>query len=127
MNKIFNQNARKEKRRSLRRRSTKAERTLWQNLRNRGFEGYKFRRQVSVGFFVLDFYCPELKLAMEVDGYTHDSDEAKKYDAERQEIIENYGVRFLHIRDEEVHEDIEKTLKNIKTEILKRIDDDKKL
>ncbi len=69
MNKIFNQNTQKEERRSLRRRSTKAERTLWQNLRERGFEGYKFRRQVSVGFFVLDFYCPELKLAIEVDGY----------------------------------------------------------
>lgn len=127
MNKIFNQKTQIEKRRALRRRSTNAERTLWQNLRNRSFEGYKFRRQVSVGFFVLDFYCPELKLAIEVDGYTHDSDEAKKCDAERQAIIENYRVRFLRIRDEEVHEDIEKTLKKIKTEILKPIDDDKKL
>ena len=127
MNKIFNQKIQKEKRRSLRRRSTKAERTLWQNLRNRGFEGYKFRRQFSVGFFVLDFYCPELKLAIEVDGYSHDSEEAKKYDTERQKIIEVYGVRFLRIRDEEVHEDIEKALKKIKTEILKRIDNDKKI
>lgn len=105
----------------MRRRSTKAERKLWQNLRNRGFEGYKFRRQVSVGFFVLDFYCPELKLAIEVDGYTHDSDEAKKYDAEREEIIENYGVRFLRIRDEEVREDIEKALKKIKAIISKLV------
>lgn len=121
MNKIFNQRIQKEKRRSLRRRSTKAERKLWQNLRNRGFEGYKFRRQVSVGFFVLDFYCPELKLAIEVDGFSHDSEEAKKYDIERQKIIEVYGVRFLRIRDEEVHEDIEKALKKIKAEISKPV------
>jgi very-short-patch-repair endonuclease len=62
MNKIFNQNKQKEKRRALRKRSAKAERMMWQNLRNRGFEGFKVRRQFSVGFFVLDFYCPELKL-----------------------------------------------------------------
>lgn len=43
---------------------------------------------------MLDFYCPELKLAIEVDGYSHDSKEAKKYDTERQKIIEIYGVRF---------------------------------
>jgi very-short-patch-repair endonuclease len=117
MKKIFNDNTQKEKRRNLRRRSTKAERLMWQNLRNRRFEGYKFRRQVSVGFFVLDFYCPQLKLAIEVDGYSHDSEEAKKYDAERQEIIENHGVRFLRIRDEEVHENIEKALDKVKAEI----------
>ncbi len=97
MNKIFNHNSQKDKRRKLRQHSTKAERDLWQNLRSRGLEGYKFRRQVSVGFFVLDFYCPELKLAIEVDGYTHDSDEAKKYDAEREEIIETYGVRLRRL------------------------------
>lgn len=119
MNKIFNKSTQKEKRRALRRRATEAERVLWRNLRDRRLEGYKFRRQVSVGYFVLDFYCPELKLAIEVDGYTHDSDDAKSYDAERQTIIETYGVRFLRIRDEEVHEDIENTLKRIKTEMLK--------
>lgn len=121
MNKIFNQTSQKEKRRQLRKRSTKAERMMWQNLRNRGLEGYKFRRQVSVGFFVLDFYCPELKLAIEVDGYTHDSDEARKYDAEREEIIETYGVRFLRIRDEEVHENIEKALDRIRAAIRKLV------
>ena len=68
MSKIFNQNAQKEKRRTLRKRSTRAEKLLWQNLRDRGLEGFKFRRQFSVGPFVLDFYCPELKLAIVVDG-----------------------------------------------------------
>lgn len=121
MNKIFNQKTQKEKRRKLRQRSTKAERMLWQNLRNRSFEGFKFRRQHSVGPFVLDFYCSELKLAIEIDGYSHDSEEAKKYDAERQKIIEGYGVRFLRIRDEEIHEHIEKELDRITAEIRKLV------
>lgn len=119
MNRIFNQKTQKEKRRALRKRSTRGERLLWQNLRNRSIEGFKFRRQHSVGPFVLDFYCPELKLAIEVDGYSHDSEESKKYDAERQKIIEVYEVRFLRIRDEEVHENIDKALDKVKTEISK--------
>lgn len=112
----------KEKRRQLRRRSTLAEKLLWRNLRNRGLAGFKFRRQYSVGYFVLDFYCPELKLAIEVDGYSHESEAAKKYDAERQEIIEVYGVRFLRITDEEVYENLEKILEKINREIEKFVE-----
>ncbi|KAB2879818.1 endonuclease domain-containing protein [bacterium] len=119
MNKIFNQKIQKEKRRALRKRSTRSEHMLWQNLRNRGIDGFKFRRQFSVGPFVLDFYCPELKLAIEVDGYSHDSEEAKKYDAERQEIIETYGVVFVRIRDEEVKENIELAIIKIKDQVKK--------
>lgn len=119
MPKIFNQKIQKEKRRALRQRSTRAERLLWQNLRDRGLEGYKFRRQFSVGFFVLDFYCPELKLAIEIDGYSHESAEAKKYDADRQKIIEVYEVKFLRVTDDEVHENIEKVLDKIRSEIKK--------
>ena len=115
--KIFNHKMQKEKRRDLRKRSTQAEKILWQNLRDRGLEDFKFRRQFSVGFFVLDFYCPELKLAIEVNGYTHDSSEAKKYDRERQMIIEGYGIKFLRFTDDEVRGNIEKALERIKKEI----------
>jgi very-short-patch-repair endonuclease len=121
MPKIFNQTTQKEKRRQLRKRSTRAERLLWQNLRDRGLEGYKFRRQYSVGFFVLDFYCPELNLAIEVDGYSHESEEAKKYDAERQKIIEDYEVRFLRVSDDEVHGNIGIVLDKIRSEIKKLV------
>ncbi|NUM81213.1 endonuclease domain-containing protein [bacterium] len=119
MKKIFNQTEQKEKRRQLRRRSTFAEKLLWRNLRNRNHAGFKFRRQYSVGYFVLDFYCPELKLTIEVDGYSHEPEAAKKYDAERQEIIETYGIRFLRITDDEVHENLEKALEKITAEIKK--------
>lgn len=122
MKKIFNQTEQKEKRRQLRRRSTFAEKLLWRSLRNRNFAGFKFRRQYSVGYFVLDFYCPELKLAIEVDGYSHESEAAKKYDAERQEIIEVYGIRFLRITDDEVHENIERVLEKISMEIKKFVE-----
>lgn len=119
MKHIFNDSSQTEKRRKLRRNATQSERIIWQILRNRGLEGRKFRRQVSVEYFVLDFYCPELKLAIEIDGYTHDTEEAKKYDARRQMIIESYGVRFLRIRDEEVHENIESVVNKIKSEVRK--------
>ncbi|NUM81430.1 endonuclease domain-containing protein [bacterium] len=120
MKKIFNHSNQKEKRRQLRQRSTYTERLLWQNLRNRGLNAFKFRRQYSVGHFILDFYCPELKLAIEVDGYSHESDSAKQYDARRQEIIETYGIRFLRITDDEVLENINKVLDKISTEIKKQ-------
>lgn len=68
---------------------------------------------------MLDFYCPELKLAIEVDGYAHDSEEAEKYDAERQKIIEVYGVQFFRVRDELVKKNIETVLGKIRTEIMK--------
>ena len=103
----------KEKRRALRRRSTEAERLLWQAVRNRQLLGYKFRRQHSVGPYVLDFYCPELKLAIEVDGISHDTPEAREYDKRRQAIIETYGIRFLRIRDEEVKANPNRALETI--------------
>lgn len=103
----------KEKRRALRRRSTEAERLLWQAVRNRQLLGYKFRRQHSVGPYVLDFYCPELKLAIEVDGISHDTPEAREYDKTRQAIIETYGIRFLRIRDEEVKANPNRALETI--------------
>jgi very-short-patch-repair endonuclease len=60
-----------------------AEVILWQRLRNRQVEGYKFRRQYSIGRFVVDFYCPEKRLAIEVDGESHFVEEADLRDRER--------------------------------------------
>jgi very-short-patch-repair endonuclease len=73
---------------------TEPEIILWSRLKNRQMLGYKFRRQVSVGPFVIDFYCPEKKLAIEVDGGSHFVEEAEAYDGERQSVIEQFGIRF---------------------------------
>ncbi|MGH8474006.1 MAG: endonuclease domain-containing protein, partial [Gammaproteobacteria bacterium] len=65
---------------------------------------YRFRRQYGVGPYVLDFYCPELKLAIEVDGDNHFEAGAGEYDRERQRYIESLGIRVLRFTNREVFE-----------------------
>jgi very-short-patch-repair endonuclease len=81
---------------------TRAEIVLWYSLKGKQLLGYKFRRQHGVDRYILDFYCPELMLAIEVDGESHNSDEARERDRKRQEEIEQYGIRFLRFTDDEV-------------------------
>ena len=71
-------------RRDLRNNSTPAERALWQGLKSRQLQGRKFRRQHSVSRYVLDFYCPEERLAVELDGSVHDDPVRRAHDAARQ-------------------------------------------
>ncbi len=99
---IFNQHKELEKRRALRKTATLAERALWSHIREQKIEGARFRRQFSVGAFVLDFYCPALKLAIEVDGSSHDGDDAQERDTMRQQNIEALGIRFLRFTNQEV-------------------------
>ncbi len=86
MNQIFNKADQTAKRQKLRNESPVAERLLWKHLRNNAM-GVKFRRQVSVGRYVVDFYCPSLKLAIEVDGASHAGDDVQEYDELRQTEI----------------------------------------
>ena len=96
----FNKPEMKETRRYLRRKQTYCEKLIWMYLRNRRFLGCKFRRQYSVDSFVIDFYCPELKLAIEIDGEIHELDEQMIKDKTRQEYLESYGIHFLRIRND---------------------------
>ena len=104
MTRIFNRSSDKEKRQRLRRESPLAEQRLWLRLRNRQLLGYRFRRQYGVGPYVLDFYCPELELAIEVDGDSHFQAGAGEYDGERQRYIESLGIRVLRFSNREVFE-----------------------
>lgn len=97
----------KEFARRLRRESTKAEIKLWNNvLRGGQMHGYAFLRQRPVLNFVADFMCKELKLIIEVDGFTHEWEEQWKLDVERQRRLEDLGFTVLRFTDEEVFEDI---------------------
>ena len=80
----------------------KAEVILWLKLKGKG-TGYKFRRQYSVDKFVVDFYCSELKLAIEVDGDSHYTEDGTERDKERQKIIEHYGITFLRFTNDEIY------------------------
>lgn len=85
---------------------TKAEVYLWLQLKNKKILGQRFLRQYGINTYVLDFYCPKLKLAIEVDGATHLSEDEIRYDKHRQEEIENLGIRFLRFWNHEVYDDL---------------------
>jgi very-short-patch-repair endonuclease len=102
------------RRRSLRRRSTDAEHLLWRLLRRRGVLGIKFRRQHPVGPFILDFYCADHRLAIELDGGQHYTDEARAYDEARTIYLARQGIRVLRFGNHELFEDAEAVLEVIR-------------
>lgn len=110
---IFNRSSEKAKRKNLRNQATKAEKILWRCLQGKQLEGYKFRRQYSVGPYIVDFYCPRFKLAIEVDGPSHFQDEAIRYDQKRQRYIESFGLKFLRFTNVDIYENIEGVLEEI--------------
>jgi len=117
MTKHYNKKSEQDKRRSLRNNMTYCEKIVWLHLRKRQLR-YRFLRQYSVDHFVIDFYCPELKLAVELDGDVHEIPEQKDYDKARQKYLEAFGIKFIRIKNEEflgnpnkAFNKIEKTIK----------------
>jgi very-short-patch-repair endonuclease len=78
------------------------ETVLWRWLRGRRFQGVKFRRQHPIGWYVLDFYSDELKLAIEVDGSGHRTSEQRRIDAVRTSQLVRFGIKVLRITNEEI-------------------------
>jgi len=79
----------KQRRRELRRDQTDAEKALWTKVRNKQFFGMKFFRQYSIGSYILDFYCPTVKLAIELDGGQHNQNDNREYDSARSEYLKS--------------------------------------
>ncbi|MBA2334730.1 MAG: endonuclease domain-containing protein [Blastocatellia bacterium] len=92
---------RKELRSSL----TSAEAALWQILKGSKLDGRKFRRQHSVGKYILDFYCPSEKLAVELDGNSHFSDNARDYDLERRLYLVANGIKVIRFENKRVFDE----------------------
>ena len=90
----------KQRARNLRRNSTDAERALWSIFRDRGLRGYKFRRQVPIGPYIVDFVCYQSKLIVEVDGGQHQ--EQKPYDDARTSWLESEGFAVLRFWNNDV-------------------------
>lgn len=86
--------------RQLRKAQTPAEQKLWDVLRGRNLGGYKFRRQHQIGKFIVDFYCPAVRLVVELDGDVHSAKEAS--DALRTDWLENQGNMVIRFRNEQV-------------------------
>lgn len=105
---IYNKNDMKYRRRDLRKKMTDAEKILWEKLRNNKL-GVKFRRQYSVMGYVIDFYCPEKRLAIEIDGGIHEK--TSKYDQYRTRYLEALNIKVIRFKNEEVTEDVSKVVK----------------
>lgn len=103
--------------RSLRKNQTEIEGHLWQYLRGRQLGGYKFRRQHPIGAFIVDFYCSEKKLAIELDGDQHADPGHILYDESRTAILKKEGIKVLRYWDFDVLNDTNSVLDNILEEL----------
>ncbi len=103
----------KELARKLRQNMTLGEVLLWQRLKRKQMRGYDFDRQRPIARYIVDFYCKDLKLAIEIDGSSHDGEEAKINDDIRQERLESLGVRFLRFNDVDVKRNMEMVMDSI--------------
>ncbi len=114
----FNRSSEREKRKALRRSATDAEQRLWRHLRGKQV-GTTFRRQYSVDAYVLDFYAPRSKLAIEVDGDSHFTADAIAYDQERTADLQCFGIEVLRFTNLEIREHLDGVLEKI-AEVLQR-------
>jgi len=115
---IYNKKSMQDFRRDLRFNQTYGEKTLWTNLRKKQIENTRFLRQYSVNKFIIDFYAPDIKLGIEVDGSSHIGNE--EHDKIRQEQIEFLGIKIIRFSDEQVIGNTEKVINKIIEEINSR-------
>jgi len=113
MTRHYNKKSKKEDRKRLRNNATNAERILWSHLKRKQMNGLKFRRQYGVDSFILDFYCPEIKLAIELDGPSHFNEDVHYYDNQRQKYIEAFGITFLRFNNMDIYNNINGVLQTI--------------
>jgi very-short-patch-repair endonuclease len=111
---IHNILSKKKFRRDLRNSLTAAEAVLWKSLQRRQLLGKKFRRQSSLGRYIVDFYCAECRLVIELDGARHFSMTIDEYETERTKYLEGLGLRVIRFENRELFEDIEAVLDTIR-------------
>ncbi|MBC8552587.1 MAG: endonuclease domain-containing protein [Candidatus Brocadiales bacterium] len=115
MTEIFNKKEHIKRRQYLRKNMTKAEILLWSKLKGKQLNGLKFRRQYGINNYIVDFYCTELKLVIEIDGDVHAYSSRIVYDKQRQKEIEALGIKVLRYTNNDVVQNIEGVLYDIMT------------
>lgn len=110
---IYNAPQNMPKRKVLRQQDIGCEKLMWSRLRNRQIGGLKFRRQYGIGKYIVDFYCPALKLVIEIDGATHCADREIEYDSDRQRYIENLGITVKRYSNTDIKENFASVLEDI--------------
>jgi very-short-patch-repair endonuclease len=113
-NQLFNRKHLKAFRKELRNNATPAESHLWQVLRKKKLAGRKFRRQHSIGNYIVDFYCPSEKIVVELDGDVHENPVNNDYDRTRDNFLKNKGFKVLRFENEMVFKSPDLVLAAIK-------------
>lgn len=109
---IYNVLKLKLQKQDLRHHQTRFEKILWEQLRRKSL-GIRFHRQYSVGPYILDFYCPQRKIAVELDGYSHKKADIKKYDKYRTDFLSALGIKTLRFWNSEIEKNLSVVLKKI--------------
>jgi very-short-patch-repair endonuclease len=117
---VRNTRSKKPLRQNLRSYGTAAEAVLWKSLQNRQLLGKKFRRQHSIGRYIVDFYCPESCLIVELDGEAHYSPTIEEYEARRTEFLEALGLTIIRFENRELRENLDGVLEAIKERLQAR-------
>jgi very-short-patch-repair endonuclease len=110
---LYNLPILKERRKELRNRLTETERILWIMLKGQKLSGRKFRRQHSIGYYIVDFYCPSERLVIELDGSQHYTTEGIAKDKERDEHLKLLEIKVIRFTNEEVKNNLSFVLKRI--------------
>ncbi len=103
----------------MRNNATQAEKMLWKHLKKYRSQGYIFRRQHPIDFYIADFYCHKLKLVIEVDGEIHNLEEVNEHDESRTGHLEKYGIKLIRFTNEEILKNEELVLQQIREFIVK--------
>ena len=109
--------------RELRKDETKVEKMLWNKLNKNQILGLHFRRQHPINIFVADFYCPRIKLIIEVDGSIHEIFEYAEHDIGRSEILNDFGIKVIRFTNEQILNDLDGTIKQIESCVRKLLND----
>jgi len=115
-NELFNKKHLKQYRKDFRNNATKAEVYLWKALKGKRLDGRKFRRQHSIGNYIVDFYCPSENLIIELDGEVHMNPINKEYDLKRTNFLASKGFKIIRFENKVVFENIEIILEAIRYE-----------
>jgi very-short-patch-repair endonuclease len=87
---------------------------LWQELKGKKIEGFQFNRQRPINHYIVDFYCKDLRLAIEVDGDDHQLPRTREHDFNRQEVLESLGIKVMRFHNNEIVYDIETVISKIR-------------
>ena len=116
---IYNEKILESRRRDLRVKQTEAEKILWQKLRNRQINGFKFFRQCSIGKYIADFYCSELRLVIELDGSHHYEENVFEYDKIREEFMKSLDIQSIRFNNLDVFKSLDEVMERVYFEVRK--------